>query len=61
MVFPVAKVVKERFLFTSWFQLLLGKSLNCAATFEEGEWLAYFFNYFNFFLNIHQILEQALI
>lgn len=60
MVFPVAKVVKERFLFTSWFQLLLGKSLNCAATFEE-EWFAYFFNYFNFFLNIHQILEQALI
>lgn len=38
MFFPVAKVVKERFIFTSWFQLLLGKSLNHA-----GGWLDFFF------------------
>ena len=36
VVFPVAKVVKERVFFTSWFQLLLSKPLNHAATFEAG-------------------------
>lgn len=60
MVFPVAKVVKGRFIFTSWVQLLLDKSLNCAATFESGFFFSlYYFNFF--FFNVHQILEQVLI
>lgn len=60
VVFPVAKVVKERFIFTSWFQLLLGKSLNRAATFEAGGWLAFFFYYFNFFLMYIRYLSRCL-
>lgn len=68
MDFSVARAVKERFIFTSWFQLLalLGESLNHARRVVYSFFLLLLFFFlsvsvFLFALNLHQILELVLI